>query len=80
MMAAHAVTHSCCCNTPGAAEVLELYVEAAGTPLLAVAGNVDDKLDAADRQLLPQHRLMQAAGWRLLVCHIVAPSPAAKGK
>jgi predicted phosphodiesterase len=62
-----------------AAEVLELYA-AAGTPLLAVAGNVDDKLDAADRQLLPQHRLLQVAGWKLLACHIVAPGPAAKGE
>ncbi|KAF6264412.1 Metallo-dependent phosphatase-like protein [Scenedesmus sp. NREL 46B-D3] len=59
-------------------EVLQLYAEATGTPLLAVAGNVDDKLDAADAQLLPQHRLMQVAGWRLLVCHIVAPGPTAR--
>jgi predicted phosphodiesterase len=62
------------------AEVLQLYAEATGTPLLAVAGNVDDKLDAADKQLLPQHRLVQAAGWKLLVCHIVASGPTAKGK
>lgn len=61
------------------AEVLQLYAEATGVPLLAIAGNVDGKLDAADRQLLPQHRLVQAAGWKLLVCHIVAPGPTAKG-
>ncbi|WIA28449.1 hypothetical protein OEZ86_010993 [Tetradesmus obliquus] len=59
-------------------EVLQLYAEATGVPLLAIAGNVDGKLDAADRQLLPQHRLVQAAGWKLLVCHIVAPGPTAK--
>lgn len=68
------------CHILPPAEVLQLYAEATGTPLLAVAGNVDDKLDAADAQLLPQHRLMQVAGWRLLVCHIVAPGPTARGE
>lgn len=59
--------------------MLQRYAAATGAPLLAVAGNVDDKLDAAEQQLLPGHRLAQLAGWKVLLVHIVASGPGSKG-
>jgi hypothetical protein len=61
-----------------AAEVLKAYAEATAAPLLAVSGNVDDV--PGNAQLLPPHRLLDVAGWKLLVVHIVAPSKQSKGR
>lgn len=61
----------------GHAEVLKAFADATCTPVLAVAGNVDDDPGAA--QLLPPHRTVDAAGWKLLLVHIVAPGPGSKG-
>jgi hypothetical protein len=47
--------------------------------VLAVSGNVDDRPDRDTEELLPPHRLLTVAGWRLLLVHIVAPGPATKG-
>lgn len=60
-----------------AAEVLKAYAEATAAPLLAVSGNVDDVPGTA--QLLPPHRVLEVAGWKLLLVHIVAPSLQSKG-
>jgi predicted phosphodiesterase len=60
-----------------AAEVLKAFTEATCAPVLAVSGNVDDVPGAA--QLLPPHRVVHAAGWKLLLVHIVAPGPKQKG-
>lgn len=60
-----------------AAEVLNAYAEATAAPLLAVSGNVDDVPGTA--QLLPPHRVLEVAGWKLLLVHIVAPSLQSKG-
>lgn len=59
--------------------MLRHFTDATGTPLLAVAGNVDDQLDAAGSVMLPGHRLVTAGGWQILLTHVVAPGPAAKG-
>lgn len=64
-------------NHGGHAEVLKAFADATCTPVLAVAGNVDD--DPAAAQLLPPHRTIDAAGWKLLLVHIVAPGPGSKG-
>lgn len=60
--------------------MLRLFAKATGARVLAVAGNVDDPLDAAEREMLPEHRLVTIAGWRILLVHIVAPGPRAKGE
>lgn len=60
----------------GHAEVLKAFADATCSPVLAVAGNVDDAPGAA--QLLPPHRVVDAASWRLLLVHVVAPGPGSK--
>lgn len=57
--------------------MLKAFAEATCAPVLAVAGNVDDEPGAS--QLLPDHRVLDVAGWKLLLLHIVAPSPKSKG-
>eukprot|EP00879_Flechtneria_rotunda_P032976 GHRR01036482.1.p1 GENE.GHRR01036482.1~~GHRR01036482.1.p1 ORF type:complete len:143 (+),score=52.56 GHRR01036482.1:1062-1490(+) len=59
-------------------EVLQQLATSTSTPVLAVAGNVDDKLDAAGHCMLPSHRVIHAAGWVVLLVHIVAAGPATK--
>jgi predicted phosphodiesterase len=61
----------------GHAEVLKAFADATCSPVLAVSGNVDDAPGAA--QLLPPHRILVAAGWKVLLVHIVAPGPGSKG-
>lgn len=63
-----------------AAELLQQYAKGTCTSILAVAGNVDDKLDAVGRQMLPEHRVVTIAGWKILLTHIVATGPQAKGQ
>jgi predicted phosphodiesterase len=66
-----------CAPVVTAAEVLKALAEATCAPVLAVSGNVDDAPGAA--QQLPPHRVIDAAGWKLLLVHIVAPGPKQKG-
>lgn len=47
--------------------------------MLAVSGNADDNLDREGKNLLPEYRLTQQAGWKILLVHIVGPGPQAKG-
>jgi len=47
--------------------------------VLAVSGNADDNLDREGKNLLPEYRLTHQAGWKILLVHIVAPGPQAKG-
>lgn len=75
-------TQHALCNThahtcASTAEVLKAYADATAAPVLAVSGNVDDVPGAA--QLLPPHRVLTVAGWKLLLVHVVAPGPQAKG-
>lgn len=58
-------------------EVLKAFAEATTSPILAVSGNVDDTPSAS--QLLPPHRVVDVAGWRLLLVHIVASAATSKG-
>lgn len=66
-----------CALVIAAAEVLKAFAEATCAPVLAVSGNVDGVPGAA--QLLPPHRVIDGAGWKLLLVHIVAPGPKQKG-
>eukprot|EP00878_Enallax_costatus_P026809 GHUV01028809.1.p1 GENE.GHUV01028809.1~~GHUV01028809.1.p1 ORF type:complete len:241 (+),score=38.16 GHUV01028809.1:738-1460(+) len=65
-------------NHGGHEGVLQLYAKGTCAAILAVAGNVDDKLDAGGHQMLPDHRLVTIAGWKILLTHVVAPGPQAK--
>jgi hypothetical protein len=55
------------------AAILKAFAAATGAPVLAVSGNVDDRPDTETEGLLPSHRLLSVAGWRLLLVHIVGP-------
>lgn len=59
--------------------VLKAFAAATGAPVLAVSGNVDDSPGRDTQELLPTHRLLEMAGWRLLLVHIVTPGPTSKG-